>query len=122
MKAPRPSPDENTSGVKDNKSGCFDVDPGQIYQAALSKCDSCSFVEGHECLSPTTRDRFIVREDIKWDPEANATQVGKVMDMVAAEGDVTKKVLAAQRARKENARHTSADEDVDGLTEFMGRL
>jgi len=122
MKAPRPGLGEKTSRVMDNRSGLFAVQKGETYQAALSKCDTCSFVEGHECLSPTTRDRFIVRKDIKWGMVTNANRVGEVTDEVAAEGVVTERVLAVERAREENASQTAPLDEVDGLTASMNRL
>jgi hypothetical protein len=131
MKPPRPGIGERTSGVMDSRSGLFTVMAGEIYQAALSKCDLCSFVEGHECLSPTTRDRFIVRKDVKWDAKAKASSVGEVSDEVAAEGNVTKKVLAGQKVRERKPKAMAEEEDngnvvsqeeVDGLIVSMKKL
>ncbi len=72
-------------------------------------------------MSPMTRDRFIVRKDIKWDANAKAHAVGEVMDAVVAEGNVTEQVLAGQKAREKNAKAMVEEED-DGLIASMKKL
>ncbi len=70
-----------------------------VYRAELSECDECSFVEGHEVLSPTTRDRFISRGNIKWDADAAVDSVGPVDRDVVKEGDLSERALARAKLR-----------------------
>lgn len=64
------------------------VDVNPHYKHAAKILDDCDFVEGHRCLSPTTRDRFLDWGTIKWDPAAKR-HVGPVSQVVGDEGDVT---------------------------------
>lgn len=57
------------------------------------------FIEGHMVLSPTTRDRMIARNDIKWD--LTKDHVAKVDEQVAADGDVTEAVKETLRLRRQ---------------------
>jgi hypothetical protein len=73
----------------------MEMPAGERYGAKIViKCD---FVEGHRCLSPTTRDRFLLRRTIKW--SSNEGYAGPVCSGVEEEGDVTARVIveAAQR-------------------------
>jgi hypothetical protein len=80
---------ETTAGICERGYGLFTAKAGEVYRAELVECRECQFVEGHEELSPTTRDRFISRGKIRWDDRAEQGSVGKMSREVADAGDVT---------------------------------
>ncbi|KAF8850226.1 hypothetical protein BDZ45DRAFT_770727, partial [Acephala macrosclerotiorum] len=69
------------------------VKKGVAYGATVvgGRDGMAKFIEGHEVLSPTTRDRLLVRGDIKW--EVGAKHVGEVQKEVKEQGNVTEEVL-----------------------------
>lgn len=67
----------------------FDVQPGLNYLAiAGNEHSEARFVEGHEILSPTTRDRFLDRGDIVWSETRD--HEGPVSQEVRIQGRVTR--------------------------------
>lgn len=61
------------------------MQPGEKYSARIET--DCDFVEGHRCLSPSTRNRFLSRNSIKW--SENENHAGPVSPEVEREGKVT---------------------------------
>lgn len=89
-----------------------------VYRAGL-ETEGCRFVEGHSVLSPTTRDRFILRGKIRWNEGVGSQETGKVMREVREEGDVSEMVREKERlrlVRKEEKRVRVAEEaEREGL-------
>ncbi len=68
--------------------------PHLRYGARVLEAPESRFVEGHRVLSPNTRDRFIIRNTIKWSDDVE-DHPWEVDDDVQAEGNVTEKVWVA---------------------------
>lgn len=62
------------------------MNPKDMYSARV--IDDCDFVEGHRCLSPSTRDRFLSRNAIKRSDDEE--HVGPVTPEAEEQGNNTR--------------------------------
>lgn len=70
----------------------LDLEAGVEYDVLVSATEGCDFAEGHRRLSKDTRDRLILRHNIRWDAEAESHPAEVREDV--EEGDVTDLVWA----------------------------
>jgi hypothetical protein len=106
---------EELSPARFKGSDLFIIEPKIEYQACLAST-SCRFVEGHDVLDSSTRDRLIIMRLIEWDETVKADEVGEVTQAVEDDGDVSERVLreAGLLSDESEEEAVDADDEEDG--------